>query len=64
MEAFIARGFRYILFPFPEVPLLTRSTGDGGSYPECHVAQYPLNLGKKKVHTMLFMSPLYTLTHP
>ncbi|KAF9246340.1 pre-mRNA-processing protein 45 [Melanogaster broomeanus] len=22
--------------------------GDGGSYPECHVAQYPLNLGKKK----------------
>ncbi|KAH6918428.1 pre-mRNA-processing protein 45 [Coprinopsis sp. MPI-PUGE-AT-0042] len=22
--------------------------GDGGSYPECHVAQYPLGLGKKK----------------
>ncbi|KAF7337984.1 hypothetical protein MVEN_02022100 [Mycena venus] len=22
--------------------------GDGGSYPECHVAQYPLELGKKK----------------
>ncbi|KIJ69183.1 hypothetical protein HYDPIDRAFT_179060 [Hydnomerulius pinastri MD-312] len=22
--------------------------GDGGSYPECHIAQYPLNLGKKK----------------
>ncbi|KAL0946543.1 hypothetical protein HGRIS_012749 [Hohenbuehelia grisea] len=22
--------------------------GDGGSYPECHVAQYPLQMGKKK----------------
>lgn len=22
--------------------------GDGGAYPECHVAQYPLGLGKKK----------------
>ncbi|KAF7311366.1 Transcriptional regulator Cwf13 [Mycena kentingensis (nom. inval.)] len=22
--------------------------GDGGSYPECHVAQYPLDMGKKK----------------
>jgi hypothetical protein len=23
--------------------------GDGGAYPECHIAQYPLNLGRKKV---------------
>jgi len=23
--------------------------GDGGSFPECHVAQYPLGMGKKKV---------------
>ena len=23
--------------------------GDGGAYPECHVAQYPLDMGKKKV---------------
>jgi SNW domain-containing protein 1 len=23
--------------------------GDGGSYPECHVAQYPLEMGRKKV---------------
>lgn len=23
--------------------------GDGGAYPECHIAQYPLDLGKKKV---------------
>ena len=23
--------------------------GDGGSYPECHVAQYPMEMGKKKV---------------
>lgn len=24
-------------------------SGNGGSYPECHVAQYPLGMGKKKV---------------
>ncbi|KIW06435.1 uncharacterized protein PV09_02882 [Verruconis gallopava] len=24
---------------------------DGGAYPECHVAQYPLDMGKKKVTT-------------
>ncbi|CAE6371128.1 unnamed protein product [Rhizoctonia solani] len=24
--------------------------GDGGAYPECHVAQYPLDLGKKKAN--------------
>ncbi len=23
--------------------------GDGGSYPECHCAQYPLELGRKRV---------------
>jgi hypothetical protein len=28
------------------------ATGDGGAYPECHVAQYPLNLGKKKVRSV------------
>jgi len=27
---------------------LFRSVGDGGSYPECHIAQYPLGMGKKK----------------
>lgn len=25
--------------------------GDGGAFPECHVAQYPLGMGKKKVST-------------
>ncbi|KAL4077226.1 SKIP/SNW domain-containing protein [Scleroderma yunnanense] len=29
-------------------PTSQEDFGDGGSYPECHVAQYPLNLGKKK----------------
>ncbi|KAF8758780.1 SKIP/SNW domain [Rhizoctonia solani] len=24
--------------------------GDGGAYPECHIAQYPLDLGKKKAN--------------
>lgn len=28
--------------------LLSLYAGDGGSYPECHVAQYPLDLGRKK----------------
>ncbi|SPO37413.1 related to transcriptional coregulator Snw1 [Pseudozyma flocculosa] len=25
--------------------------GDGGSYPECHIAQYPLEMGRKKAGT-------------
>ncbi|KAJ6618828.1 pre-mRNA-processing protein 45 [Mycena sp. CBHHK59/15] len=29
-------------------PTSQEDFGDGGSYPECHVAQYPLELGKKK----------------
>ncbi|KAI6028577.1 SKIP/SNW domain-containing protein [Pisolithus orientalis] len=29
-------------------PTSQEDFGDGGAYPECHVAQYPLNLGKKK----------------
>ncbi|KAG0697009.1 SKIP/SNW domain-containing protein [Suillus ampliporus] len=29
-------------------PLQAGDFGDGGSYPECHVAQYPLDLGRKK----------------
>ena len=23
--------------------------GDGGAFPECHIAQYPLDMGRKKV---------------
>ena len=26
--------------------------GDGGAYPECHVAQYPLDMGRKKVRLL------------
>ncbi|KAH7923548.1 hypothetical protein BV22DRAFT_1106026 [Leucogyrophana mollusca] len=29
-------------------PAAPEDFGDGGSYPECHVAQYPLGMGKKK----------------
>ncbi|KAI3607835.1 transcriptional regulator cwf13 [Moniliophthora roreri] len=29
-------------------PTRQEDFGDGGAYPECHVAQYPLDLGKKK----------------
>ena len=28
---------------------LNRALGEGGAYPECHVAQYPLGMGTKKV---------------
>ena len=27
----------------------TKVLGDGGAYPECHIAQYPLGMGTKKV---------------
>lgn len=30
-------------------PKSQQDFGDGGAYPECHVAQYPLELGRKRV---------------
>lgn len=30
------------------IPRLPTDYGDGGAYPECHVLQYPLNMGKKE----------------
>ena len=35
--------------------------GDGGAYPECHVAQYPLNMGKKKVRGL--QTPILATAH-
>lgn len=29
-------------------PMSHDEFGDGGAYPECHVAQYPLEMGRKK----------------
>jgi SNW domain-containing protein 1 len=29
---------------------------DGGSYPECHIAQYPLEMGRKKVRYLISIS--------
>ncbi|KIP12316.1 hypothetical protein PHLGIDRAFT_124211 [Phlebiopsis gigantea 11061_1 CR5-6] len=29
-------------------PISLEDYGDGGAYPECHIAQYPLDMGKKK----------------
>ncbi|KAG6882312.1 hypothetical protein C0992_012118, partial [Termitomyces sp. T32_za158] len=29
-------------------PSTPEDFGDGGAFPECHVAQYPLDLGRKK----------------
>lgn len=30
------------------IPRVNEDYGDGGTYPEVHVAQYPLELGRKK----------------
>ncbi|KAJ7204303.1 pre-mRNA-processing protein 45 [Mycena rebaudengoi] len=38
-QSLIPRGWK---------PTSQEDYGDGGSYPECHVAQYPLELGRKK----------------
>ena len=39
--------------------ILTSSfQGDGGAFPECHIAQYPLDMGKKKVCLSKYMPPL------
>jgi hypothetical protein len=32
--------------------------GDGGAYPECHIAQYPLDMGRKKVCLVEYISIL------
>ena len=37
------------VYAFRIETLMDESTGDGGAYPECHVAQYPLEMGRKKV---------------
>lgn len=38
-------------------PTKPEDFGDGGAYPECHIAQYPLELGKKKVRLGSECSP-------
>lgn len=50
MEAIIAGGLWFVRCSYSRVNYVYLSiSGDGGAYPECHVAQYPLGLGKKKV---------------
>lgn len=29
--------------------------GDGGAFPECHIAQYPLDMGRKKVRVSVYI---------
>lgn len=36
--------------------------GDGGAFPECHIAQYPLDMGKKKVSLIDIFPSLRILT--
>lgn len=36
-------------------PSTQQDFGDGGSFPECHIAQYPLDLGRKKVRLHCFL---------
>ncbi|TIA87814.1 hypothetical protein E3P99_02943 [Wallemia hederae] len=37
-------------------PTTPQDFGDGGAYPECHVAQYPLELGRKKAKSSKTLS--------
>jgi SNW domain-containing protein 1 len=47
-------GVSYNAF-WPLLTCLNRVLGDGGAYPECHVAQYPLGMGTKKVCAITFV---------
>ncbi len=38
---------RFSWIPFER--FLPPLQGDGGAFPECHIAQYPLDMGRKKV---------------
>ena len=50
MEAYISGGFWCVFDACSSfVCLSDQVAGDGGAYPECHVAQYPLGMGTKKV---------------
>ena len=49
MEANIIGGLRCVVLVHVFILPLMLGVGDGGAYPECHVAPYPLNMGKKKV---------------
>lgn len=44
-EILVPIDFIFLYFSFIDDEYI----GDGGSYPECHVAQYPLEMGRKKV---------------
>jgi SNW domain-containing protein 1 len=54
MEAIDTRGLWRVSNLNWSFTLLTISAGDGGSYPECHVAQYPLEMGRKKARIIVF----------
>ena len=57
METNIIRGLRYVAAKSDtDMAYSCANAGDGGAYPECHVAQYPLDMGKKKVSR----APLHT----
>ena len=45
------------------IPRTLEDYGDGGAFPEIHVAQFPLNMGKKKttVSSRLILSPCFGL---
>jgi hypothetical protein len=61
MEASITRGLRCVLFGTLEKVTYITAQGDGGAFPECHVAQYPLDMGRKKVRFWLISS--HSLLH-
>jgi hypothetical protein len=50
MEANVSGGlWCAFLVPRLNVSYLPPLQGDGGAYPECHIAQYPVDMGRKKV---------------
>lgn len=50
METYISGGFWCVSNSRSLcLAILPSAPGDGGAYPECHVAQYPLGMGTKKV---------------
>jgi len=51
--------FGWFFMLFSALPCML--TPASGSYPECHVAQYPLNLRKKKVCMSILHSSAYQL---
>lgn len=45
-------------------PRSNEDFGDGGAYPECHIAQYPLEMGRRKVSPGVLPRGPYLTANP